>query len=123
MRSVLYCIKRKNARFNAKIYDPCAAGRDGTLPSAVSDAAKALDAVKGLDLAELFIVSAVSTGEAAAADNAIVAQGTNYPGLTVTVSEAAGEKCPRCWMHSTKANAEGLCPRCAAVVAKLDVEL
>jgi len=52
-----------------------------------------------------------------------VAQGTNYPSLTVGVSEAKGEKCPRCWMHSEKANAEGLCPRCAAVIAKLDVEL
>jgi len=83
-------------------------------------AEKALSLISSLDLAELFIVSAVSTGEAAAADNAIVAQGTNYPGLTVTVSEAAGEKCPRCWMHSTKANSEGLCPRCAAVVAKGD---
>ena len=29
----------------------------------------------------------------------------------------------RCWMHSLDANAEGLCPRCAAVVAKLDVEI
>ncbi|MBR6376990.1 MAG: class I tRNA ligase family protein, partial [Oscillospiraceae bacterium] len=95
--------------------------RDGSQPSAaaLADAAAALDAISGLDLAELFIVSAVSTGEAAAADNAIVAQGTNYPGLTVTVSEAAGKKCPRCWMHSTKANAEGLCPRCAKVVETL----
>ena len=36
------------------------------------------------------------------------------------VKEAAGEKCPRCWMHSVKADPEtGLCPRCAAIVAKL----
>ena len=80
-------------------------------------AEKALALVSGLDLAELFIVSAVSP---AASDDGITAQGSNYPGLTVTVSEAEGEKCPRCWMHSTKANAEGLCPRCARVVANGD---
>ena len=37
------------------------------------------------------------------------------------VRNAEGVKCPRCWMHSTKANADGLCPRCAAVVAELDL--
>ena len=52
-----------------------------------------------------------------------VSTGANYPALTIGVSEAKGEKCPRCWMHSQQANAEGLCPRCAAVIAKLDVEL
>ena len=35
------------------------------------------------------------------------------------VAEAEGAKCPRCWKHSTKADENGLCPRCAAVVAKL----
>ena len=47
----------------------------------------------------------------------------NFPQLTVGVSEAKGTKCPRCWMHSVNANAEGLCPRCAAVIANMDVEL
>lgn len=47
----------------------------------------------------------------------------NFPGLTIGVSEAKGVKCPRCWMHSENANSEGLCPRCAAVIAKMDVEL
>ena len=41
--------------------------------------------------------------------------------LAVKVDNAAGTKCPRCWKHSTAANAEGLCPRCAAVVSKLPV--
>ena len=49
-------------------------------------------------------------------------KGDNFPALTIGVSEAKGAKCPRCWMHSENANAEGLCPRCAAVVAKMDVE-
>ena len=39
--------------------------------------------------------------------------------LSVFVKEAEGAKCPRCWKHSTKADGNGLCPRCAAVVAKL----
>ena len=85
------------------------------------DAARAaLDAVSGMKLADLFIVSAVSEGEAPA--DAVGGQGENFPGLQVAVSEAAGTKCPRCWMHSTEANAEGLCPRCAAVVAALPAD-
>ena len=84
-----------------------------------SDELKA--ACEGLNLAEICIVSSVSWENAP--EGAEVAQGVNYPELTVGISEAKGEKCPRCWMHSTKANAEGLCPRCAAVVAKLDIEV
>ena len=38
--------------------------------------------------------------------------------LAVSVSEAAGTKCPRCWKHSTQADENGLCPRCASVIAK-----
>jgi isoleucyl-tRNA synthetase len=75
----------------------------------------------GLNLAEICIVSAVDW--TAPEEGAEVAQGVNYPALTVGVSEAKGEKCPRCWMHSLEANAEGLCPRCASVIAKLDVEI
>ena len=56
-----------------------------------------------------------------AEEGAEVATGVNFPGLTIGVSEAKGEKCPRCWMHSLDANAEGLCPRCAAVVAAMDI--
>jgi isoleucyl-tRNA synthetase len=53
----------------------------------------------------------------------VVGKGVNFPDLTIYVSEAKGEKCPRCWMHSLQANAEGLCPRCAGVIAKLETEL
>ena len=93
------------------------------LKAADAAASEALDAVSGLDLAELFIVSAVSLAAAPADSNAIVADGTNFPGLRITVREADGTKCPRCWMHSVQANEEGLCPRCARVVATLDVTL
>jgi isoleucyl-tRNA synthetase len=78
-------------------------------------------ACEGLNLAEICIVSAVDW--AAAEEGAEVAQGTNYPALTIGVSEAKGTKCPRCWMHSLQANEEGLCPRCAAVISKMDIEM
>ena len=78
-------------------------------------------ACEGVNLAEICIVSACTWD--AAEDGAEVGNGTNFADLTIGVSEAKGEKCPRCWMHSEQANAEGLCPRCATVVAKLDVEL
>ena len=55
-------------------------------------------------------------------NSATEGKGANLPGLTVGVIEARGEKCPRCWMHSLLANAEGLCPRCAVVVSKLEIE-
>ncbi len=86
------------------------------------DKAKAaLDTVRELNLAELFIVSDVLLESAAPAEGNVVGSGSNYPALQIEVLPAAGEKCPRCWMHSTKANAEGLCPRCAAVVAEMDL--
>ena len=71
----------------------------------------------GGQLPDLFIVSDVELSD----DAALYEQGeeTQFAGWRVVVSEAKGEKCPRCWKHSTKANADGLCPRCAAVVAKL----
>ena len=77
-------------------------------------------ACAGLNLAEICIVSKCDW--VAAEEGAEVGTGVNFPALTIGVSEAKGEKCPRCWMHSEEANAEGLCPRCAAVMAKMDVE-
>ena len=79
------------------------------------------NACEGLNLAEICIVSDCTWS--APEEGAEVAAGVNFPQLTVGVSEAKGTKCPRCWMHSLNANAEGLCPRCAAVIAKMDVEL
>ena len=85
------------------------------------DAKAALDAVKSVDLPEIFIVSNVSTNEAAPAEGAVVGQGVNFPGLTIAVTEAKGTKCPRCWMHSESPDEHGLCPRCAAVCKALGV--
>jgi len=85
---------------------------------AADDAAKAaLEAVKDLDLVSILLVSSVELGEAEGV------KGANFPGLTVAVTEAKGVKCPRCWMHSEQADAEGLCPRCAKVVAAIEVEI
>mgnify|MGYP002570583291 CR=1 FL=1 len=58
----------------------------------------------GKELADLLIVSQVEV--------------TVGEGVKASAEEAAGTKCPRCWKHSTAANAEGLCPRCAEVMAK-----
>ena len=72
-----------------------------------------------VNLAEICIVSSCTWDQPE--DGAEVASGVNFSALTIGVSEAKGEKCPRCWMHSLNADANGLCPRCAAVVAKLDI--
>ncbi len=77
-----------------------------------------LDKVSDMNLKELLIVSECLIAEDDAADEAAVtASGSYNPGLTVSVREAAGTKCPRCWMHSVDADPEtGLCPRCKAVL-------
>ena len=56
---------------------------------------------------------------AALADLLIVSPGWRSLGgeLAVSVSGLPG-KCPRCWKHSTQADENGLCPRCASVIAK-----
>jgi len=87
---------------------------------ATEDAAL-VSACENLNLAEICIVSAVDWS--AAEEGAEVGTGVNFPALTIGVSEAKGAKCPRCWMHSESANEEGLCPRCAGVVSKLDIEI
>ncbi len=86
-----------------------------------TDNAELKAACAGLNLAEICIVSAVDWAQPEG--GAEVGTGANFADLTIGVSEAKGEKCPRCWMHSLDANAEGLCKRCAAVIAKLDVEI
>ncbi len=78
-------------------------------------------ACQGKNLAELFIVS--DCAWEAPSEGAEVAQGENFPEVTIGVSEAKGTKCPRCWMHSLDADENGLCKRCTAVIAKLDVEI
>ena len=80
-----------------------------------------VERISDMDLKELFIVSECLIADDDETDpDAVVGEGSYNNGLTVSVKEAPGVKCPRCWMHSVKADPEtGLCPRCAAVVAKL----
>ena len=77
-----------------------------------------LESISDMDLKDLLIVSECLISEDDANDEgAVVAAGVNNPGLTVSVREAEGVKCPRCWMHSKDADPEtGLCPRCKAVL-------
>ena len=89
--------------------------------SLTTDDATIKAACEGLNLAEICIVSACEW--AAAEEGAEVGVGTNFPGLTIGVSEAKGAKCPRCWMHSENAGNDDLCPRCASVVSKLEIDL
>ena len=81
-------------------------------------AKEAVEAISDMDLRDLFIVSSCLIAEDETVDEAAVTGvGSNNPGLHISVKEAPGVKCPRCWMHSVDAQAEtGLCPRCSAVV-------
>ena len=47
-------------------------------------------------------------------------EGNAYPGVKISVREAGGSKCPRCWVMTEDADPEtGLCPRCRRVVAAM----
>ncbi|MBQ1576943.1 MAG: isoleucine--tRNA ligase, partial [Oscillospiraceae bacterium] len=84
------------------------------------DAAELLGRVSDMDLDELLIVSECLITDDESAEDAVRGNGSAVPGLQIAVIEAPGTKCPRCWKHSLHADPEtGLCPRCAAVVAKL----
>ena len=82
------------------------------------EARAAVKDVEKMSLSELFIVSKCLIEEDDTADeNAVTGMGGNNPGLKISVTEASGAKCPRCWMHSEEADPEtGLCPRCRKVV-------
>ncbi len=87
---------------------------------AANDAGRAaLEAIRkdfGDQWADLFIVSDVEATE----DPAVFAAAEETPvaGVRVAVSEARGVKCPRCWKHTASQREDGLCARCAAVVAE-----
>ena len=89
-----------------------------TLTVKDQSAREAVETISDMNLSELFIVSSCLIAEDEVQDDAAVTgEGSNNPGLHISVKEAPGVKCPRCWMHSVDAQAEtGLCPRCAAVV-------
>jgi isoleucyl-tRNA synthetase len=64
------------------------------------DTAKALMSTMGVSLSEALIVSDCTIVNTDPAADAVTGKGTNFPGLTVEVTPAAGAKCERCWMQS-----------------------
>ena len=85
---------------------------------ASGDSKAVLDSVSDMNLKELLIVSECLIADDDSVDeDSVTASGSYNAGLTVSVKEADGVKCPRCWMHSKDADPEtGLCPRCKAVL-------
>ena len=84
------------------------------------EAKAALETVASMDLADLFIVSRCLIAEDEPEADHVTGRGAKNPGLAISVFEAPGVKCPRCWKHSAEADPEtGLCPRCKAVVANM----
>ena len=90
-----------------------------TLRAGDDAAVDALKAVQNMNLSELFIVSKCLFDDNEVPDS-VTGSGTAFPGVTVSVKEADGSKCPRCWIISKDTDPEtGLCPRCSRVVASL----
>ncbi len=92
-----------------------------TLHTTDDSAKELVDTISDMNLSELFIVSKCLISDEDTPDaEAVTAVGTRNPGVRIAVKEASGVKCPRCWMHSDNPQpGTDLCPRCAAVVAKL----
>ena len=85
-----------------------------------ADAKALLDNLSDMDLADLLIVSKCLVAEDEPGEGAVTGKSSQVPALGISVIEAPGAKCPRCWKQTVEADPEtGLCPRCAAVVAKL----
>ena len=107
----------ENARTEKRIGKPLEAAV--TLRANTKDGEKVLEEVGAMNLKELLIVSAcLISGEPV--EGAVTGEGTANPGVTVSVKEAEGSKCPRCWVMTEEADEEtGLCPRCQRVVAAI----
>ena len=43
---------------------------------------------------------------------------SEYPGFSVRIEKAPGQKCPRCWQWKETVHDHGLCARCAGIVNK-----
>ena len=72
---------------------------------------------QGAGLADLFIVSDLREAPAGAEGRATLA----YPDLKIRFEKAQGRKCDRCWKITPEAGETGLCARCRAVLAKLQL--
>ena len=79
---------------------------------------KSFEAMGQHDLAAICIVSKVTVAEGEGQGLA----GENFPGVTVAVEPSQAPKCSRCWAHSEEVDPETeLCPRCAAVLKKIEI--
>ena len=106
------------ARVDKRIGKPLEAAV--TLHPSDADSKALVDELSDMDLNDLFIVSRCLVSEDDAVEGAASGKSKLAPGLGISVTEAPGVKCPRCWKHDEQADpATGLCPRCASVVAKL----
>jgi isoleucyl-tRNA synthetase len=87
---------------------------DAEITLYVPDSAAFLQDIDGEDLKTLFIVSKVNITEGGGSGY----EGTEFPGVTVSVAQSGDPKCPRCWVHDSDAGKDHpeLCPRCARAV-------
>ena len=70
------------------------------------------------ELSTVYIVSSAKVVKGDAPEGAFTETAS---GIAVKVTVADGERCDRCWLHSTETISDGegvLCPRCAAVIGK-----
>ena len=79
----------------------------------------AIAAANGLALNDIIITSAAESVSALSGDVAVKDAGVNFPGLTIGIRKAHGNKCSRCWKFDPAVGDDELCPRCKAVVEKL----
>jgi isoleucyl-tRNA synthetase len=78
---------------------------------------RAAAGAEGAGLADLLIVSEVSTTSSAEGEG--WRESRAYPGLRLRFRRAAGRRCDRCWKVTPEAEPEGLCRRCREVLANL----
>jgi len=80
-----------------------------------------VDALAGIDLAEIAITSSITVIEGPAPEGAFTL--SDVPGVGVVVELAEGEKCQRCWRVLPEVGARTdhpeICNRCADAVATL----
>ncbi|ACV68406.1 isoleucine--tRNA ligase [Desulfohalobium retbaense] len=81
-----------------------------------------LSSVAG-QLREICIVSQASLEQADSAPEDAGFASDVFPGLSIAVNAAQGDKCPRCWVFSPEIGSDAahpdVCPRCSAVLQQL----
>jgi len=83
------------------------------------DRDRAATGTQGPGLADLFIVSNVSSEKRGESPDGW-RDSSAYPGLSLRFEKAAGRRCDRCWKVTPEAKETGLCDRCRNVLRKLE---